>query len=202
MNLLDVLKKAGIHAVNKVLPGTGPVVADMVNSWLAPDNKVDPETVTGDELLTKLSCLNPEVAKLLKDTEVRLAEIEAEKEIKLAENETNKVEIKAEVQRSIHDLERLGKSRSRAIVSIVMAATVLALCVGYPYAVIFIENRNLTMHELVVLLATPALLLKAHFGVELDEKNMVAQLIQGGAVQPVESLGKSIASRVKGKEKQ
>ncbi len=197
MNLLDVLKKAGMYAINSVLPGAGPVVADMVNNWLGPDDKVDAETVTGDELLAKLNGLNPEIAKLLKDAEVRLAEIKAEKEVKLAENETDKVEIKSEVQRSIHDLERLGKSRSRAIVSIIMATTVLALCVGYPYAVIFIENRNLTIQELVVLLATPALLLKAHFGVELDEKNMVAQLMQGGTVAPVESFSKTIASRFK-----
>lgn len=191
MKLLEVLKSAGAAILNVFAPGAGTAAAELVNVFLPEDQKLDPDKATGNEVLERIMTLPPETVASLLDSEIEMARIASDERKHKSDNFTTN-------QLSIRELEKMGRSRSRDIIAVLMALTVMMVCGGYMYALYMVEKRIPSGMELIGLLGIPSLLLKAHFGVETDNSALVAGLAQGKDVENLirPGIGKAIASRM------
>lgn len=192
MDISKLLLTAGGAILNTVAPGAGTAATTLINAILPDDKKLDPDTVTGKQLSSAISTLSPDQQTAILNQQLQL-------DVQLSKERENTSDNFVQNQVSIHDLEKIGKSKSRAFIAVLMALTIVGICGGYIYGRLFIPNFSMTEIELFAIMSVPALLLKAHMGVESDSQAMTISTLQGKDFTPSVGLTKAMAMRIQPK---
>ena len=187
--LLDIARTAGDAAINLIFgPRAADAVASAVNS-VSDAEDLDPESVTGNELLAHVETLPPELRSTLLERAFDIEQLRLEQE--------------HEMMDVLADADKIGKSFRPAIaliMSLILGVQVGAMSVLL--GIICYQQLRLPNEiELLITMGPPALIVLTYFGFASKERKEFLKLITtrgiGGIATGAAGLLNAAASALK-----
>jgi len=190
MKIWEIIEKAGVAALNVAFPGSGTLVAGLVNEFL-PDDKKLPATATGQDIKNALRELPPaDRARLMeKEIDVDLTRIKQS-------NETLRVMLQAD-EKSVHTTRPYIAKGSFQVVAFCICSIVVIWSYGVVIGKAEIIKGVTDGWPFILSVIGPLVtLLWAYFGILKDEHKNRLNSLSGN--QSTGVIG-SIISSIKGK---